>query len=901
MKKAAALFVLLPFALLAQTPDTFTWNGGSNYWDAADVWTTTSLDRTAPGIAGDTVRITGTTKPEIYLSNDVTIQRITHLSTANSVAFIAPDRPVTLNLGGDTPTATNRIHSRLNTTTTFGTATDNQLTLNLKGPLWIAHDEGGTGSAFIHFRAPITSDPGVYCPIYVTNNYNAGNSQWIYNRPHFLNPGNTFYGDIIIGTPSLPASGAHENSDVRVAPQNSSLAANLYLGDLRNKIILRNRQATLNLLTTHADGFNRQAEGWGTIKFSTDGGNTLRAGIIGPNAILSPCTTTNEYGLITINASAITFSPTARVVFDVSTTANDSIKLTPSSKNPFTYTGAVEIREQGNVPVGSQFMLMQIQAATASAFTFAPSYKTPNYSYKRDGDSVNGWRLIATKIYEGDATAPIVQNLPAYDLADTQATVVADVIATIPDNTADIRVYYGTADGGSDPAAWDHCLQYPAAATEAAIHNLTITEGLQPSHTYYYRHSLSNSAGETFSLDRGTFYTTPWTTPDKFTYVATNSDWFVDDAWSTTTPYLRKIPQCPGDEVTIDFVVAWNSEGRKAVSRTLNLTQDATLQKLILLAGEGASLTFSATNGPATLIFAPAQPGQINTINTDKDLNYIAFGLEAANEQLTLRLDAPLEISRATHGGAVNIRVPLTGGTPEAPSHITLQETTDYGTIALNLYTLNNTLRGDYYIGNTANTAGVSEFRLGHSTLAAADSMLGHPDNQIHLRNQSLLTLYTTSTTPAQLHQRTLRGTGTLRAHHTSGSLGSLHLDGTTLAPYAKANPDNPGTLTLNATGVTDTPSTQYTLRLNADGTNDKLNYTGLNTPLTLTGQLNLPEATTLPQGQLWDIITIPAGAGGFISNLVLPKGYRRHITGDATAGWILSVERHHATILQLR
>lgn len=73
----ASLLVVMAmvFTVYADTPDTFTWKGGtSGTWDAADAWTPVATSRIFPEIAGDLVVTTNGTA--VTMANNFTVSGI---------------------------------------------------------------------------------------------------------------------------------------------------------------------------------------------------------------------------------------------------------------------------------------------------------------------------------------------------------------------------------------------------------------------------------------------------------------------------------------------------------------------------------------------------------------------------------------------------------------------------------------------------------------------------------------------------------------------------------------------------------------------------------------------------------------------------------------------------------
>ena len=101
------------------------------------------------------------------------------------------------------------------------------------------------------------------------------------------------------------------------------------------------------------------------------------------------------------------------------------------------------------------------------------------------------------------AGPPALDNLPATDL--TIATARTGVTVTSTGGRAPVvTLFYGTADGGTNPAAWQQQLSLGAVAATATV----TVGGLQPGTLYHYRVLGVNEGGSTWAPATATF-TTP--------------------------------------------------------------------------------------------------------------------------------------------------------------------------------------------------------------------------------------------------------------------------------------------------------------------------------------------------------------------------------------------------------
>lgn len=95
---------------------------------------------------------------------------------------------------------------------------------------------------------------------------------------------------------------------------------------------------------------------------------------------------------------------------------------------------------------------------------------------------------------ESNVNAPLVTNAAATAITATSATV-GGSITRVGVDTPNVTLYYGTVNGGTTPAAWQHTVNL-GAQTAAFTHGLT---GLQPFTRYYYTCFAQNTAGGNWS------------------------------------------------------------------------------------------------------------------------------------------------------------------------------------------------------------------------------------------------------------------------------------------------------------------------------------------------------------------------------------------------------------------
>lgn len=107
-----------------------------------------------------------------------------------------------------------------------------------------------------------------------------------------------------------------------------------------------------------------------------------------------------------------------------------------------------------------------------------------------------GTTLAAIRTGLGDGE-PALRALPADMVMNTSARLRADLTSTGTATTT-VRAYWGTTDGGADPAAWDHqALVSPQAPTGLVTWAVT---GLVEFTSYVYRFGASNEVATAWSL-----------------------------------------------------------------------------------------------------------------------------------------------------------------------------------------------------------------------------------------------------------------------------------------------------------------------------------------------------------------------------------------------------------------
>ena len=871
---AAATFLTVGVSF-AQTPDTFTWSGGaSGIWNAPGGWTPLATSRTFPEIAGDLVVTTNAAT--LTLNGNTTVSGI---SASLGNMTVVPSGVVTQIFASSSASVTNRIHATSATSNPryiyLGNAlVDDNLTLNVADNLIFSGSGGTLAHLFVRGRLIGGTEE---TPISLIAR--AHGTEYPTVRVYLMNANNDFRGDVFVG-----ATGSSYESNMFVFLGYSSVnGTDAMLGHPDNKVILLNKRPNLCVSRCDAGGLKRRILGTGNVRgLRIDTGyptiTNPDALFLGDGSSLEPSVAfSNPIGKITVIGSALTTHANSQIRINVTPTTKDVVAF--SGTSAFTYTGKVLMEPLETVAPGTSWDIITVTKDT-KGFTFSPSYTTPFYSFKATSNATDGWVVTATK--QVDTTLfPAVQNLATTLIAETNATIHADVISVAPDGEATLRAYFGTVDQGANVGAWEQAVEYPAAVTEPGVSSLRL-DTLQLNQTYYVRHSISNSTGESMSPDVVSFATRPWETPDIFTWVVTNDNWQTLGAWSVDTPYERRIPGFKGDKVIVNVGGSYPNAG---INRTLNITNDVAIGAMTINEGYQAQVAVTATNGPATLTFDADATGT-NLIYSTAALAGLRFGNNAGDYGLTVELKQPLLFRRNSAWGLnVEFYSAIVGGSGASPTDLFfLTQGDEYCALNPSLLNTNNTFRGDVHLGERQVYAATTMLTIGNAAMPARNEMLGDGANQMILRNKSTLRYHAGAEDSATC-ERHVVGTGKL------SSTKALHLGaGAVLEPLAISR-SGYGTITVEASDLTADADARYVLDLSASGEGNDGLVVNVSSPLTLTGRLELvPEADErVAVGTSWDVIQVAPTATSFTSNLKKSPGFILTTTGDAETGWTVT------------
>ncbi len=254
----------------------------------------------------------------------------------------------------------------------------------------------------------------------------------------------------------------------------------------------------------------------------------------------------------------------------------------------------------------------------------------------------------------------------ADQVGDTFARLNGDIGSIPSGETAELRVYYGTTDGGTDATAWDTYDIVAADLTENATFQHITRQPLIINTTYYCRFAAYCGDTLTFAESGASFTTRPIDTPMLFRRTGPMYDtnnWNTA-SWVNMENLYRSIPgTITGDSISIPA-------NDKYHAIDLLLTNNVTLKSIAAGHGGGGSAAFGEggviqiCNGgeeEQTITLdsgSPSEPVLIESLGT-RQLN---IG-RSTNDNMILDLKSPLNIARhVSQFGLVCINAKIIGG-----------------------------------------------------------------------------------------------------------------------------------------------------------------------------------------------------------------------------------------------
>ncbi|MDA7862350.1 lamin tail domain-containing protein [Akkermansiaceae bacterium] len=154
---------------------------------------------------------------------------------------------------------------------------------------------------------------------------------------------------------------------------------------------------------------------------------------------------------------------------------------------------------------------INLGSLSGSTTTFVANL-IPSTTYFHRALATNSGGVVWAHSSESFTTA--VVNLPAVSLSAASAVggitaIINGEVTETGNDTPNVIVYYGTSDGGNNPALWE-------SAIDLGLENGTFAElagGLNPEISYFFTASASNAAGTAWAASTFGFTTTSYTPP----------------------------------------------------------------------------------------------------------------------------------------------------------------------------------------------------------------------------------------------------------------------------------------------------------------------------------------------------------------------------------------------------
>ncbi len=204
-------------------------------------------------------------------------------------------------------------------------------------------------------------------------------------------------------------------------------------------------------------------------------------------------------GIVNRPASDLTLT-SATLNAEVTTTGNEAPTVT-------FYYGPVD---GGNVAgAWAQSVNVGIGAGKVEA-ALAGLTGTSTWHFRAAATNSGGtmWAPETSSFTTAAITPPVVRNRPASHVRSTMATLSGEVTAT-GNEVPSVILYWGTADGGTVPAAWANTVPLGNSSSQFS----RVLTGLTPNTIYSFRVYASNSAGGSWAANTQLFSTLAAETP----------------------------------------------------------------------------------------------------------------------------------------------------------------------------------------------------------------------------------------------------------------------------------------------------------------------------------------------------------------------------------------------------